>query len=200
MNRADFIKTVAQFAPLVGTILPIPGGEIIGELIAHEFGGSTDNYDDLAKRIQGDPDAAMKLKQFELAHKEKIQEIILQGQIAENQDRQTARQREIDISKNGKTDWVLPALSMLITAGFFLAIAILIRVKTDSSDHDILYMMLGVLGTAWTQVVSYYFGSSHKESKIATMADNLYKAHMTLVNNIAGKKLTSNDYYQDDNT
>lgn len=188
MDASKFIQTVAQFAPLVGRILPLPGGAIIGDLIAHEFGGSTSNYDDLISKIQADPDAAMKLKQFELTHKENLQQIALQSQIAENQDRQNARQRQIELAKSGHTDWVLPGLSILITIGFFISIACVMATKADASDHDILNMMLGVLGTAWIQVISYYFGSSHKESKIAQMANHLYQAHLTLVKGVAGKK------------
>lgn len=61
-----------------------------------------------------------------------------------------------------KYDWMVHALALLVTFGFFGAIALVMLTRADGTDHDILNMMLGVLGSTWVNVVSYYFGSIKK--------------------------------------
>ena len=64
MNWKDLGKMVAQFAPLLGDLLPIPGAGIAGKLIASAFG--CDNTPDaIAQAIAADPDAGIKLATIE---------------------------------------------------------------------------------------------------------------------------------------
>lgn len=165
MGIKDLVATVVKYAPALGAVLPLPGGAAIGQIIAETFGGTTDDYNDLARKIEKDPDAALKLQQINLTHQEVMKNIELQQLVAENDDIKSARQREVDVAKSGEgSDWVLPALSMLITAAFFASICLIAFTPTDTSDEKILYMLLGILGTAFTQVVNYYLGSSHKDN------------------------------------
>ena len=64
-------KVVARAAPLLGSLLPIPGGAALGGLIAGAFGGNPNDPAELAKLIEADPDSAVKLKQIEAAHRER---------------------------------------------------------------------------------------------------------------------------------
>ena len=59
-----------------------------------------------------------------------------------------------------RKDLILDILAIVIIAGFFGMILLIALTKMDNSDHDILYTMLGVLGSAFSQVCQYYFGSS----------------------------------------
>jgi hypothetical protein len=70
-------------------------------------------------------------------------------------DRVNARQREMTLR-----DKVPACLAATITLGFFGVLGYMIRLGIPKEGHDALLLMLGGLGTAWTGVVTYYFGSS----------------------------------------
>jgi hypothetical protein len=52
-----------------------------------------------------------------------------------------------------------PLLAGSVTVGFFAIMTLMFFNKLDDSNPAIL-MMLGSLGTAWTGIIAYYFGSS----------------------------------------
>ncbi len=58
-------KVIGSVAPLLGSVLPIPGGEKIGQMVAQVFGGNAAQPDALAELVQKDPEAAVKLKRLE---------------------------------------------------------------------------------------------------------------------------------------
>ncbi len=63
-------------------------------------------------------------------------------------------------------------LAGLVTVGFFGAIILLATVPTPESREPLL-VMLGSLGTAWTQIIAYYFGSTaggQKKSELLAKA------------------------------
>lgn len=71
------------------------------------------------------------------------------------QDRASAR--AMQISTKSVT---APFLAMFVTFGFFGVLAVMMFVPLPQATHDALMLMLGSLGTAWTGVIAYYFGSS----------------------------------------
>jgi xanthosine utilization system XapX-like protein len=54
--------------------------------------------------------------------------------------------------------FIPPTLSILVTVGFFGILIGLMLQKFQTSDA--LMLMLGSLGTAWTGIIAFYFGSS----------------------------------------
>ena len=89
----------------------------------------------------------------------KIAELQTQAELKlaelETGDRNSARNREIQVKGN------TPAiLAFSITAGFFSVLLGMMFVEIPISAKDVLYVMVGSLGTAWTGVIAYYFGSS----------------------------------------
>jgi hypothetical protein len=81
------------------------------------------------------------------------------------QDTASARQREANLASSGKRDIVPPLLAIMLTIGFFGLLTTLIFVDVDSEAMTLLEIMIGVLGTAFVQVISYYFGSSSSSRK-----------------------------------
>lgn len=70
-------------------------------------------------------------------------------------DRVSARQREMTLK-----DKVPAAMAFVVTFGFFGVLYFMLFHTVPNAAHDALLLLLGSLGTAWTAIISYYFGSS----------------------------------------
>lgn len=165
MDLASFAKTVAKFAPLLGSVLPIPGGTVIGEIIAHEFGGDASNLDDLANRIVTDPNAQLKLVEIQNNTKVQLQQLSvqnIQNQLAaqtaiiesDRLDRANARQ-------NNARSYMPEIVTFLIFTGFIGACYMLISGNAPKADQQVIFMMLGTISTAFGGAVTYWLGSSN---------------------------------------
>ena len=150
---ADWIDTLEKLAPTVASALGSPvAGMAVGALES-ALGMSSDDVQKTveAGKLTGEQVAA--IQQAELAIKAKAQELGLDFAKLTNEDRANAR----DMQKTVKS-WVPPTLAMLVTVGFFgILIAMMTGKIEQAAEVDI---MLGSLGTAWTGIIAFYFGSS----------------------------------------
>lgn len=165
-DLSSLINIVKKSAPLLGSALGGPIGGLAASIIANAFGSTTTNPSDLIESINKDPDAALKLKELELKHEVDLKSIDSDDYKAQLTDIQSAREREVEIVKAlGKRDSMLDTLALSITAGFFAVIIMVFLTRLDKSDHDVLYMLVGILGTTFTQVYQFYFGASKKSNQ-----------------------------------
>ena len=95
--------------------------------------------------------AAIQLAEVNL--KAKAQELGLDFAKLGNEDRASARQMQTNVKS-----WVPPFLAISVTLGFFgILVGLMLGKINQATEVDI---MLGSLGTAWTGIVAFYFGSS----------------------------------------
>lgn len=73
----------------------------------------------------------------------------------EASDRNSARQREATVK-----DKTPAILAYSITIGFFAVLFFMMNYEIPLAEKEVLFVMLGSLGTAWTGIIAYYFGSS----------------------------------------
>jgi len=93
------------------------------------------------------------IKQAEIALAAKAQELGLDFARLAVDDRVSARDMQ---SKTNS--WIPGAMAIVVTLGFF---GILIGLMTQQfKTSEALMIMLGSLGTAWTGIIAFYFGSS----------------------------------------
>lgn len=146
---SDVLKTMA---PGLATMVAGPLGGLAVKAIAEKF-GVEDTIEAVTAAIQSDPDAAIKLREIDLKEIE-----------AHAKDRDSARDREVQIATSGAAPTlnkvVTPILALGVVGLSFLLFAILIFVDVKPEAKDILIYILGVLSAAVTQILSYYFGSS----------------------------------------
>lgn len=63
-------------------------------------------------------------------------------------------------------------LSMMVTAGFFFCLYYLLTKPVPVENKEVLYTILGSLGTVWVMIMNYYFGStSSSRAKDQTIQD-----------------------------
>lgn len=181
MNLADLGKTVAKFAPLLGAILPIPGGAAIGELIAHEFGGDVNNPDDLMQRIVTDPNAQVKLVEIQSNCKVQLQQLKVQNAqnelAAQTAQMESDRLDRADARKNNVNSYMPQTVTFIIMLGFFGACYMLLNGNPTQADQQVLFMMLGTISTAFGGAITYWLGSSassrNKDTAIHNTLANL---------------------------
>ena len=61
-------------------------------------------------------------------------------------------------------DVYMYALGALIALGFFVILGFIIMYEMPITNRELLYMMLGILGAKFSDVVAYFYGSSKGSS------------------------------------
>lgn len=161
MSLLDFGKSIAKYAPLLGAALPIPGGQILGQVIADTFQGDIKNPKDLLEKIAADKQANRKLQLIEANHQLEIEKLVFA-------DRESAREREIKyIEKTGQKDYTLKNLAYITTIGFFTVLFILFLPVMDINDQEknLIMVLLGMLASKWQTIIDFYFGASRDNNK-----------------------------------
>ena len=167
---------IAKFGPLLGQIAPsiatALGGPLAGiavktlsnALLGHESG----TEEDVANALQNaSPEQLSVIKKIDADFKVRMKELDIDLERISAGDRDSARQMQRDTK-----DWVPKVLAVVITLGFFGILIWMLLNGMPKTGTEALLMMLGALGTAWTGVVNFYYGSS-AGSKAKTDALNL---------------------------
>ena len=153
-----------QFGPLLGQVAPTIatalGGPLAGiavktlsnVLLGHENGSE----EDLKAAIgSASPDQLAALKKIDADFKVSMKELDIDLERISAGDRDSARKMQTETK-----DWVPKVLAVVITLGFFGILVWMLVQGMPQTGTEALLMMLGALGTAWTGVVNFYYGSS----------------------------------------
>ena len=166
MADFDWRSFVKKVAPFIGTALGGPLGGAAASALAGALGGDPTKTTDqqLAALVQNvTPEQLLALKQAENDFAVKMQALgfqhetdLLQTSAA---DRASARSREMAVK-----DWTPRVLAYGVTAGFFGVLVFILwkgLPEQNEAAKNVILLLVGSLGTAWTQnVMGYYFGSS----------------------------------------
>jgi hypothetical protein len=160
---------VASAAPTLGGILAGPAGAAAGAIIAEKLGVPGTALD-VGAAIQADATKLLRLKEIESSERIKLAELVANSEAmlakAEGDDRASARAREVALK-----DITPTVLAWAVTAGFFGILLTAIFHGLPEQGGEALLVLLGSLGTAWTAIISYYFGSTRgSEAKSALLA------------------------------
>jgi len=147
------MEWLKQIAPTIATCLGGPLAGLAVTAISKALGVDEDKVQDTINEGKLNADQIVCIKQAEIELEKSAQELGLNFEQLAVQDRASAR----DLQKETKSI-VPPILSILVTIGFFGILIGLMSGQIHTSDA--LMLMLGSLGTAWTGIIAFYFGSS----------------------------------------
>jgi hypothetical protein len=147
----DWLK---QIAPTIATALGGPLAGMAVSAISKAVGVDPDQVQDMIanNKLSAEQIAQVKIAEIEL--QKQAQELGLNFAKLEVEDRKSAREMQATTRS-----MMPPILAGAVTIGFFSIMVMMFFNKIDSNNPAIL-MMLGSLGTAWTGIIAYYFGSS----------------------------------------
>lgn len=153
----DWKKTLAAVAPALATALGGPLAGVATKAISDAVLGRPDGDEaEIAAAIQtGGADLLLKLKEADQSFAVEMGKLGIDLEKVHAGDRDSARRRQIELK-----DKTPPIMAYLITVGFFGVLAYMLVKGVPEQGGEALFVMLGSLGTAWIQCVTYYFGSS----------------------------------------
>ena len=141
-------------APLLGGALFGPAGSVIASIISGKFGVSPESTpDQVMAAINGDPDAALKLRQIETTHVERLQELENERLRIETADVQSARNVH-------QHHWMPSVLTLSLMVMFACAFNALLFMVLPDGNRDMVNFMLGQLSGWLSGAVVYWVGST----------------------------------------
>ncbi len=157
MTRFDWKSVLKTAAPAVATALGGPLAGLAVKTIGDKLLGNPNASEaDVEAAIAAmSPADMVKLREIDADFKKHMTDAGIQLEEIAAGDRDSARQREIALK-----DLTPSILAYAVTLGFFGILGYLIRFGLPAQNGDALLIMLGSLGTAWTGIVAYYYGSS----------------------------------------
>ncbi len=151
-------KLVGQTAPILAGALNLTGGGAAIGMIANALGVG-DDPEKMIRAIEENPELALKFKTVEIENKTRLQEIALKLDLAYLEDRQDARSREENILADGGNNLPMYILGGIITVGF-ITFSIMVVLGKVGEDTPLVMLVAGALIAKFSDVVSYFFGSS----------------------------------------
>lgn len=157
MNLAkDALHVLQTVAPTIAKATLGPFGGLAAAAISAILGTPpTDVEATSAALLNATPDQLLALKKAEQDFQVQMKQLGIDEEKLAYEDTANARSREI-----ATKDSTPKYMAYLITIGFFGVLGYLVVEGKPVSGGDVMLVMVGSLGTAWTGIISYYFGSS----------------------------------------
>jgi len=148
---------VGAVAPTIATALGGPlAGMAVRAISSAIFGHENGTEDDIMN-VLGNPtgDQLAQLKKIDADFKVQMKSLDIDLERIAEEDRDSARQMQMTTR-----DWIPRVLAVGVTFGFFGIVAYILHYGLPPTGGEALLMLIGTLGTAWTSVMGFYFGSS----------------------------------------
>ena len=155
-----------QIAPTIATCLGGPLAGLAVTALSKLFGVAPDQVQSMINDNKLSADQIAAVQQEEIRFKEQTQALGLNFEQLAVEDRKSARDMQTTTQSI-----IPPLLSILVTIGFFGILAYLMVTPADTANTPLM-IMLGSLGTAWTGIIAFYFGSSAGSQKKDAMLYN----------------------------
>ena len=144
---------IESIAPTIASCLGGPLAGLAVEAVSKAIGVDPSAVQDTINSGKLTAEQIASIQAAEIQLKAKAQEMNLDFEQLAVQDRKSAREMQTTTRS-----WIPPVLAVGVTGGFF---GILFGLMYGQIQHaPQIDIMLGSLGTAWTGIIGFYFGSS----------------------------------------
>ena len=151
------IPVVSKVAPLLGSVLGTPLVGVGIALLSQAFGVDPRDVNALAKVINDEPEAAIKLKTIEYDHAETLARIAAQNFATATADKQDARKYSPQYKD------FLRHMAWFVTAGFFGSMILLYApLDIQPNERELLSMLVGMLVSKWQTIIDFFYGAAHE--------------------------------------
>lgn len=173
---ADLMKTfgglIRQVAPTIASAFGGPLAGLATKTLSDALLGTPDGSPDEIAAALGNasPEQLAKLREIDANFKTTMKKLDIDLAQIDASDRDSARNREVQTKDKTPT-----VLAGIVCFGFFGTLVGLMLYGLPQKGQDALLIMLGALGSAFTAIVSYYFGSSSSSRAKDQIIDQMVK-------------------------
>lgn len=97
--------------------------------------------------------------------KEEAHKWLIEAYKAEVDDRDSAREREVEIAKSGKNDWLFNLTGIVGLGAFGVIIWAIIALEIPEPNKELFYHLIGIIEGVSLSIFGYYFGTSMKDNQ-----------------------------------
>jgi hypothetical protein len=157
MDMSKIGGLLGQIAPTIATAIGGPVAGMAVKALAGALGLTPDaSADDIqTAMMSATPEQLAAIKKVDADFKVQMKELDIDLERIAAGDRDSARNMQMQTN-----DWIPRAMAIMVTFGFFGILTWLLTKGVPPTGSETLIYMLGALGTAWTGIVQFYFGSS----------------------------------------
>jgi len=156
MNWKDIQSVVGKAAPFIGTALGGPAGGAMGSMLANVLGVEP-TPQAISEELRNNPEALIKLKQFELENEQQIREMAFKTLDVELKDKQSAR----DAHKESRMP---AAICVALTAMVLLGGYAIFATEIPTANETLANLLFGALIAKWGDSIAYWVGTTRSSS------------------------------------
>ena len=97
--------------------------------------------------------------------KEEAHNWLIEAYKAEVADRDSARNREIEVAKAGGKDWLFNITGLVGLGAFGVIIWAILALDIPETNKELFYHLIGIVEGVSLSIFGYYFGTSMKDDK-----------------------------------
>jgi len=97
--------------------------------------------------------------------KEKAAERLIRAYEAEVSDRDSARKREVEVTKTGKFDFLFNLTGLVGLSAFGIIVWAILALEIPEANKELFYHLIGIVEGVTLSIFGYYFGTSMKDEK-----------------------------------
>ena len=97
--------------------------------------------------------------------KEMAAQALIRAYEAEVSDRDSARKREVEVTKTGKFDFLFNLTGLIGLGSFAVIVWAILALEIPEANKELFYHLIGIVEGVTLSIFGYYFGTSMKDEK-----------------------------------